>query len=128
MAVAAPPGLKIGTVAARSGLPVKTIRFYCDEGLIQPVARSAGHYRLFDEEVYAELALIRRLKAMALPLAEVKGILAARRSGLCTCETLQATLREKVDEIEAKIHDLRTLRVELTTLLESWQSCGGRRA
>jgi hypothetical protein len=32
--VAVSPGSKIGEVAARSGLSVKTIRFYCDEGLI----------------------------------------------------------------------------------------------
>ena len=38
--VAAP--LKIGEVAQRSGLTVKTIRFYCDEGLIHPISRSEG--------------------------------------------------------------------------------------
>ena len=30
-------GQKIGEVAERSGLPVKTIRFYSDEGLIVPI-------------------------------------------------------------------------------------------
>lgn len=34
--------MKIGEVAARSGLSVKTIRFYCDEGLIHPIERSDG--------------------------------------------------------------------------------------
>ena len=38
--VAAP--LRIGEVATRSGLTVKTIRFYCDEGLIHPISRSPG--------------------------------------------------------------------------------------
>ena len=32
--------LKIGEVANRSGFTVKTIRFYCDAGLIQPISRS----------------------------------------------------------------------------------------
>ena len=40
MVVAVP--LKIGEVAGRSGLTVKTIRFYCDEGVIQPISRSEG--------------------------------------------------------------------------------------
>ncbi|MEB3353455.1 MAG: MerR family DNA-binding transcriptional regulator, partial [Cyanobacteriota bacterium] len=40
---------QIGVVAERSGVPVKTIRFYCDEGLLQPVSRSEGRYRLFDD-------------------------------------------------------------------------------
>ncbi|NBO29848.1 MAG: MerR family DNA-binding transcriptional regulator [Synechococcaceae bacterium WB6_1A_059] len=46
--VAAP--LKIGEVAGRSGLTVKTIRFYCDEGLIHPISRSEGGYRLFGDD------------------------------------------------------------------------------
>lgn len=41
----------IGTVPRRSGLSVKTIRFYDDEGLLEPVGRSESGYRLFDERV-----------------------------------------------------------------------------
>jgi BTB/POZ domain-containing protein 1/2 len=36
---------------------VKTIRYYCDEGLLQPRARSESGYRLFDEENLAEQCL-----------------------------------------------------------------------
>ena len=46
---------KIGAVAARSGVSVKTIRFYCDQGLLQPSGRSEGRYRLFDESVDSDL-------------------------------------------------------------------------
>ena len=59
-----PGALKIGEVAARSGLTVKTIRYYCDEGLIHPIGRTEGRYRLFDDSIEQELALIRNLKAM----------------------------------------------------------------
>lgn len=65
--VAVFPGSKIGEVAARSGLSVKTIRFYCDEGLISPIARTAGRYHLFDSCVDVELALIRSLGGMDIP-------------------------------------------------------------
>ncbi len=37
-----PVVLKIGEVARRSGLPIKTIRFYSEEGLIHPIGRSEG--------------------------------------------------------------------------------------
>ncbi|MFM9104514.1 MAG: MerR family DNA-binding transcriptional regulator [Cyanobium sp.] len=30
---------RIGAVAARSGVSVKTIRFYCDQGLLRPSGR-----------------------------------------------------------------------------------------
>lgn len=125
MVVAAP--LKIGEVAERSGLTVKTIRFYCDEGLIHPISRSEGGYRLFSDEVFAELTLIRTLKAMDIPLQDVTQILESRRSGVCTCATLQATIRSKAGEIEQKITALRDLHTELHGLLSHWEDCGGQK-
>ena len=119
------PTLKIGAIASRSGLPVKTVRFYSDEGLIHPSGRSDGGYRLYDESVLAELQLIRTLKAMEMPLEDVRRILQSRRSGLCTCSALQATIRVKAGEIEQKINALRALQQELLSLLGNWESCGG---
>ena len=66
------PGLRIGQVAESSGLPVKTIRFYCDQGLISPTNRSQGGYRLFDHSIYTELSLIRSLRAIDVPLSELR--------------------------------------------------------
>lgn len=119
--------LKIGEVARRSGLPIKTIRFYSEEGLIHPIGRSEGGYRLFSEDVFAELTLIRTLKAMEIPLQDVRRILESRRSGICTCESLQEKIRGKAGEIEQKIAALRDLHGELTDLLSRWQDCGGRK-
>jgi MerR family transcriptional regulator, copper efflux regulator len=119
--------MKIGEVAQRSGLTVKTIRFYCDEGLIHPISRSEGGYRLFGDEVFAELALIRTLKAMDIPLQDVRQILESRRSGVCTCTTLQDTIRTKAGEIVHKIAALRDLHNELEDLLSRWQDCGGQK-
>lgn len=117
---------KIGAVAERSGVSVKTIRFYCDQGLLQPSARSEGRYRLFAESVYGELALIRTLRGLDIPLPTITAVLEARRSGVCTCDNLQATIRGKAGEIQQRIADLQSLHSELNGLLSSWQRCGGR--
>ncbi|MCP9806550.1 MerR family transcriptional regulator [Cyanobium sp. T1B-Tous] len=119
---------KIGAVAAQSGVSVKTIRFYCDQGLLRPSGRSEGHYRLFDASVYGELALIRTLRGLELPLPTIKAVLEARRSGVCTCDQLQTTIRAKAGEIEQRIADLQSLQNELNGLLNSWERCGGRPA
>jgi MerR family copper efflux transcriptional regulator len=120
--------LKIGEVARRSGLTVKTIRFYCEEGVIHPIGRSEGGYRLFGEEVLAELVLIRTLKAMDIPLQDVTQILESRRSGICTCDSLKATIRSRAGEIQQKIAALGDLHRELNALLASWEDCGGRKS
>ena len=66
---------KIGAVATRSGVSVKTIRFYCDQGLLQPSGRSEGRYRLFDESVDSDLALIRTLRGLDIPLTTITAVL-----------------------------------------------------
>ena len=117
-------GLRIGEVAQRSGLPVKTIRFYSDEGLILPTSRTEGRYRLFDQGVFAELSLIRTLKALEIPLVDIKAILAARRVGVCSCDSLRRLIEDKRDEIQGRLTGLEALRHELTTLLRGWEDCG----
>jgi len=119
--------LKIGDVAARSGLTVKTIRFYCDEGLIHPASRSDGGFRLFSPDVFEELTFIRTLRALEIPLPDVLKILESRRSGICTCTSLQSTIRSKAGEIEQKISALRAMHIELMDLLNDWQDCGGQK-
>jgi len=119
------PGLRIGEVARLSGLSVKTIRFYCDQGLLQPTGRSEGGYRLFTADSLAELALIRALRSMDVSIAELMRILEVRRSGVCNCSTLKQSMGAKLASIDARIAELEVMKKELAKLLTSWQDCGG---
>ncbi len=119
------PSLRIGEVARRTGLPVKTIRYYCDEGLLQPRARSSGGYRLFDEENLAELAIIRALRAMDVSIPELARILEVRRAGVCNCSVLKDSISAKMESIERRMCELSAMKDELARLLNSWQDCGG---
>ncbi len=119
------PGLRIGEVARRTGLPVKTIRFYCDQGLLQLRGRSNAGYRFFDEDNLAELAIIRALRAMDVSIPELARILEVRRSGVCNCSLLKGSIADKMSSIDQRISELRTMKDELARLLDSWQDCGG---
>ena len=119
------PSLRIGEVARRTGLPVKTIRYYCDEGLLQPRARSESGYRLFDEENLAELTIIRSLRAMDVSIPELARILEVRRAGVCNCSVLKDSIAAKLDSINLRIAELAAMKEELARLLGSWQDCGG---
>lgn len=119
------PGLRIGEVARLSGLSVKTIRFYCDQGVLQPLGRSEGGYRLFGPECLAELALIKALRSMDVSIADLSRILEVRRSGVCNCSMLQQSIATKLASIDARILELQAMKQELTRLLSSWQECGG---
>ena len=119
------PQLRIGEVSRRSGVSVKTIRFYCDQGLIQASARSQGGFRLFDATILEDLAIIRALRAMDVPLPELARILEVRRSGVCNCSALKSSISAKMESIDQRIAELLAMKGELGALLQSWRDCGG---
>ncbi len=67
--------LKIGEVADRVGLSLRTIRFYEEAGLVVPEARSAGGFRLYAETAVARLLLIKKMKPLGFSLEEMVEVL-----------------------------------------------------
>ena len=61
----------IGELARRTGLTVKTIRFYSDRGLVPPCRRDPAGRRRYDHEALSRLTLIRTLRDLGLDLATV---------------------------------------------------------
>lgn len=114
--------LKIGEVATESGLPVKTIRYYEEIGLLTPnVLRSESGYRLFEVTVLNRLAFIKRAQGLGLTLTEIKDILAVHDQGTLPCGEVKQHLQDKVDAIDRQIESLTTLRTELAGILSGWQ-------
>ncbi|MGH3589360.1 MAG: MerR family transcriptional regulator, partial [Pseudonocardia sp.] len=71
--------LGIGDLAALTGVPVRTIRFYCDEGIL-PSRRSAGGHRRFARSAVERLDLVRRLRGLGLGLPAITTVLTGERS------------------------------------------------
>lgn len=61
----------IHELAEKSGVSVRTIRYYIQEGLL-PAPDNKGRYATFNEDYLLRLELIRRLKDAFLPLKEIK--------------------------------------------------------
>jgi MerR family transcriptional regulator, copper efflux regulator len=121
------PGLRIGEIAKISGFSVKTIRFYCDQGLLH-TARSEGRYRIFSLESLAELEIIRALRSMDVPISELARILEVRRAGICNCSVIKDSISTNMASIDSRIQMLQTMKSELARLLSSWQDCGGAKS
>jgi len=69
----------IGELSQATGVPVRTIRFYCDEGLLD-FDRSSGGHRVFAAGAVDALLLVRRLRALGLGLEVIGDIQATRIS------------------------------------------------
>lgn len=69
--------LGIGELARLGGVPVRTVRFYCDEGVLE-CERSAGGHRRFDPQAVDRLRLVRQLRGLGLGLPALREVLAGR--------------------------------------------------
>ncbi len=67
--------LSIGELASRTGLPVRTIRFYSDSGVVPPAERTEAGYRLYGPDALARLGLVRTLRDLGLDLATIRRVL-----------------------------------------------------
>lgn len=67
--------LSIGELSARTGLPVRTIRFYSDRGVVPPAERSEAGYRLYGPDALARLGLVRTLRDLGVDLATIQRVL-----------------------------------------------------
>jgi MerR family transcriptional regulator, copper efflux regulator len=112
--------LKIGELAKSSGVPVKTIRYYEERGLLRLATRTEGQFRLFAPDVVARLNFIKRLQALGLSLQEIGECLAIYDKGELPCQDIAAKLNQHIAAIDAQLVSLTTLRGELTGLLADW--------
>ncbi len=67
--------MRIGEVATRTELSLRTIRHYEETGLVIPSARSQGGFRLYTESDVARLMVIRRMKPLGFSLDEMRDLL-----------------------------------------------------
>ena len=113
--------MNIGEVAEASGLPAKTIRYYEDIELIRP-ARDANGYRAFRESDLHKLTFLARARALGFAIEDCRTLLALYEDeGRSSGEVKEIAARH-LDEIAAKIADLRAMEKTLKALVKS---CAG---
>ncbi|MFF3933027.1 MerR family transcriptional regulator [Streptomyces hirsutus] len=91
----------IGELAERAGVTVKSIRFYSDRGLLPEASRSSGGHRRYAPEALERLRLIRSLRALDLPLPEVRRVLEDEdAAGRVLEDAVASRLRELGSELK----------------------------
>jgi DNA-binding transcriptional MerR regulator len=104
--------LTIGELSRRTGVPVKTLRFWSDEGLLPPATRSQSGYRLYAEDATIRLDLVRTLRDAGLGLEAIKKVL---RNDL----SLADALRLQLAAVEAHASSLQRVAAALRAALRA---------
>ncbi|MFH8973822.1 MerR family transcriptional regulator [Streptomyces sp. NPDC017890] len=65
----------IGELSRRTGLSVRTIRFYSDANVVAPTRRTPAGYRLYDVDALLRLELVRTLRELGVGLSTIQRVL-----------------------------------------------------
>src|SRR5262245_38352047 len=109
--------LRTGELARLAQVKIDTLRFYERQGLLPVPPRRASGYREYPPEAVELVRFIQRAQELGFTLREIKELLTLRAVPQATCGDVVVLARRKVEEIDAKIGDLRAMRAALTRLL-----------
>jgi len=107
--------VRIGELAEKTGVSRDALRFYEREGLIAADRHQNG-YRDYPEGMVTLVGLIRQAQGLGFSLAEIGGLLRGLGGGMSQGE-IEAVLREKLEEIDARMAALGELRSVVATRL-----------
>lgn len=108
--------MKIGELAARTGVTAKTIRFWEATGLLADPARTPSGYRDYGPESVDRLEFIRHAQASGLTLGQIRQILEISDSGDAPCEHVGQVVADRLAEVETRIAELADTRRHLQAL------------
>jgi MerR family transcriptional regulator, copper efflux regulator len=95
-------GLLIGEMAQRSGVTRKALRLYEEAKILPAARRTASGYRLYAADALAVLSFVRKAQGLGFTLAEIKDIVAIRRSGRAPCPHVCDLVRRKAADLDRK--------------------------
>lgn len=124
---------RIGEVAEATGFPVTTLRYYEDQGLLPPPARSPAGHRLYTDLHVERLELMARAKQLGLRLDDTAVLAEAWQHDQCSnthqqlvrlLETKLADVREHIAELTQFAHQLEAVHERVAGRPVGEEACG----
>ncbi len=110
--------MNIGTASEQSGLPVKTIRYYEDIGLVCP-QRSENGYRDFSPNDLQRLMFLQRARGLGFSIGECRELLSLYGDSHRASADVKALTQSKIREMDRKIAELQSLKRVLSDLVNA---------
>lgn len=110
--------MNIGDASALCGLPVKTIRYYEDIGLIEPARRNNGYRDYVDADV-SRLTFLQRARNLGFSIETCRSLLKLREDRNRASAEVKRIAQEHLEEIDHKIQELNALRETLHDVIDA---------
>lgn len=120
--------LKVGDLAKAANKTVRAIHLYEELGLLHPVSRSTGGFRLYSEATIGRVIWIQKFQDMSFSLPEIQALLREWETA-ATAPTgmrlIRALFEQKLAETQESINKLRALELDLKASLRYLDTCRG---
>ena len=111
--------MNIAAASKKSGLPVKTIRYYSDIGLVAAPFRSDSGYRIYDDVAVRKLVFVRRARQFGFSIDECGELLGLYEDQRRSSADVKRIATKRLAEIARKQQELRSLHDELSHLVDA---------
>ena len=108
--------MRIGEAAGEAGVTAKTVRFWEDQHLLPPPARTAAGYRDYGPAIVERLAFIRHAQAAGLTLDAIRQVLDIRDGGQPPRVHVTGLIAQRLGQVEARLAELTRTRDQLVIL------------
>lgn len=114
--------MSIGQASRVADLPVKTVRYYADIGLVAPAGRSEAGYRLYEADDVARLVFVRRARAFGFSLDDCRELLGLYQDQTRASGDVKRIAQRHLQSIDNRLAELEALRAELARVVAA---CAG---
>ncbi len=111
--------MNIGAVAKASGLPVKTVRYYADIGLVRPSGRGENGYRQYTEQELSKLVFSRRARAFGFSVEETRELISLYEDKNRSSGDVKRIALKRLEDIKSKMLELQALQDDLAHLVNA---------
>ncbi len=111
--------MNISAASKAAGLPVKTVRYYANIGLVEAPSRSSAGYRTYDDTAVRKLVFIRRSRAFGFTIEECRDLLGLYQDQSRNSAEVKRIASKRLEEIEEKQRELQSLHDDLSHLVRT---------
>ena len=111
--------MNISAAAKTAELPVKTVRYYADIGLVSAPERSEAGYRTYDESAVRKLVFIRRAREFGFSIGECRELLSLYEDRDRSSADVKRIATRRLEDIAEKQRELQSLHDDLAHLVDA---------
>ena len=118
--------IRTGEMARLTNNTLRTVRFYEEAGILQPVGRTEGGHRLFERAQLDRLLLVSDMREAGFSLDEIRNLLETKRRATSASEAASEAIRqlkERMQLLRNKVEVLTRLHDDLSRTVETASEC-----